>query len=189
MTSTLINKNVKPFSATAFCDGDERVITDKDFRGHWSIVFFYPADFTFVCPTELSEMADMYEQFKSVGAEIYSVSTDTHYTHKAWHDSSDSIKKIKFPMVGDPTGIICRNFGVMIKEQGIALRGTFVVDPNGKIKAYEIHDLGIGRSAVEVLRKLQAAQFVAENGGEVCPAAWQPGKESLTPSLELVGKI
>lgn len=189
MNSTLINTKVLPFTATAYCNGEERQITEKDFTGQWSIAFFYPADFTFVCPTELSEMADMYEHFKEAGAEVYSISTDTHFTHKAWHDSSDSIKKIKFPMIGDPTGTISRNFGVMIDDAGLALRGTFLIDPEGVIKAYEIHDLGIGRSAAEVLRKLQAAQFVAEHGGEVCPAGWKPGSETLKPSLDLVGKI
>ena len=189
MSNNLINTAVKPFNATAFYQGKEITVTEANLKGKWSILFFYPADFTFVCPTELSDMADYHEQFKSIGAEVYSVSTDTHFTHKAWHDASETIRKIQFPMIGDPTGTLSRNFNVYIEEEGLALRGTFIVDPDGVIKAAEVNDLSIGRSAQEVLRKVHAAQFVAENGGEVCPAAWHPGKESLKPSLELVGKI
>ncbi len=189
MSTSLINTTVKPFKASAYCQGEEITVTEADLKGKWSILFFYPADFSFICPTELSEMAEFYEEFKSIGAEVYSISTDTHFTHKAWHDASETIRKIKFPMIGDPTGAISRNFGVMIEEEGLSLRGTFVIDPEVKIKAYEVHDLGIGRSSAELLRKVKAAQFVAENGGVVCPAAWQPGKETLTPSLDLVGKI
>ena len=152
-------------------------------------MFFYPADFTFVCPTELGDLADNYDTFKSLGVEIYSVSTDTHFSHKAWHDTSDTIGKIKYPMLGDPTGAITRNFDVMIEEAGLALRGTFVINPEGQIKLCEIHDDGIGRDAKELLRKVQAAQYVAANPGQVCPAKWTPGAETLAPSLDLVGKI
>jgi peroxiredoxin (alkyl hydroperoxide reductase subunit C) len=153
------------------------------------VFFFYPTDFTFVCPTELGDMADLYAQFQKLGVEVYSVSTDTHFTHKAWHDASDTIKKIKYPMIGDPTGTITRNFDVMIEEEGLALRGTFVVNPEGVIKVCEIHDLGIGRDASELLRKVKAAQYVASHPGEVCPAKWTEGAETLKPSLDLVGKI
>jgi peroxiredoxin (alkyl hydroperoxide reductase subunit C) len=186
---SLINTEIKPFKATAYHNGRFVPVTDADLKGKWSVVFFYPADFTFVCPTELGDLADHYDTFKSLGVEIYSVSTDTHFTHKAWHDSSETIKKIRFPMIGDPTGSISRNFGVMIEEAGLALRGTFVVDPQGVIKACEIHDNGIGRDAKELLRKVQAAQYVASHPGEVCPAKWTPGKTTLAPSLDLVGKI
>lgn len=186
---SLINTEIKPFKATAYHNGQFVPVTDADLRGKWSVVFFYPADFTFVCPTELGDVADHYDQLQKMGVEVYSVSTDTHFTHKAWHDTSDTIKKIKFPMVGDPTGVISRNFGVMIEEEGLALRGTFVIDPEGKIKATEVNDLGIGRSAKDLIRKIQAAQYVATHDGEVCPAAWQPGEETLAPSLDLVGKI
>ena len=189
MSTTIINSTVKPFKATAFHNGEFVPVTDQDLRGKWSVVMFYPADFTFVCPTELGDMADYYEQLQGMGVEVYSVSTDTHFTHKAWHDTSETIAKIRFPMVGDPTGVISRNFGVMIEEEGLALRGTFVINPEGQIKVAEIHDLGIGRSAKELLRKVQAAQYVASHDGEVCPAAWQPGAETLAPSLDLVGKI
>ena len=150
---------------------------------------FYPADFTFVCPTELGDLADNYAKFQEIGCEVYSVSTDTHFVHKAWADASETIGKIKYPMLADPTGTLARNFEVMIEEEGLALRGTFIVNPEGQIKAYEVHDLGIGRNAEELLRKVQAAQFVAEHGDEVCPAKWQPGAETLTPSLDLVGKL
>ncbi|ABO22664.1 alkyl hydroperoxide reductase subunit C [Shewanella loihica] len=189
MTQSIINTEIKPFSATAYHKGDFVSVTEQDLLGKWSVVFFYPADFTFVCPTELGDMADHYEKLQSMGVEVYSVSTDTHFTHKAWHDSSDTIGKINYPMIGDPTGVISRNFGVMIEEEGLALRGTFVINPEGQIKVAEIHDLGIGRSASELVRKIQAAQYVATHDGEVCPAAWQPGEETLAPSLDLVGKI
>lgn len=186
---SLINSVVKPFKATAFHNGKFVPVSDADLKGKWSVVCFYPADFTFVCPTELGDLADHYEQLQQMGVEVYSVSTDTHFTHKAWHDASETIKKIKFPMIGDPTGVISRNFEVMIEEEGLALRGTFVINPEGQIKVAEIHDLGIGRSAKELVRKVQAAQYVATHDGEVCPAAWQPGEKTLAPSLDLVGKI
>lgn len=189
MFPTIINSKVQPFTATAFHQGDFIDVSDADLKGKWSVVMFYPADFTFVCPTELGDMADHYAQLQEMGVEVYSVSTDTHFTHKAWHDSSDTIGKIQFPMIGDPTGKISRNFGVMIEEDGVALRGTFVINPEGEIKVAELHDLGIGRSAKELVRKVQAAQYVAEHDGEVCPAAWQPGEDTLSPSLDLVGKI
>ena len=186
---SLINTTIKPFKATAFHAGKFVSVSDADLKGKWSIVFFYPADFTFVCPTELGDLADEYARFKDLGVEIYSVSTDTHFTHKAWHDTSDTIRKIAYPMVGDPTGTITRNFAVMIEEEGLALRGTFVINPEGVIKVAEIHDLGIGRDAKELLRKVQAAQYVASHPGEVCPAKWTPGDATLAPSLDLVGKI
>ena len=189
MALSIINTEIKPFNATAFHNGEFISVSEQDLLGKWSVVMFYPADFTFVCPTELGDMADHYEKLQSMGVEVYSVSTDTHFTHKAWHDTSDTINKITFPMIGDPTGTISRNFGVMIEEEGLALRGTFVINPEGQIKVAEIHDLGIGRSASELVRKVQAAQYVATHDGEVCPAKWQPGEETLAPSLDLVGKI
>jgi peroxiredoxin (alkyl hydroperoxide reductase subunit C) len=187
--SSLINTAIKPFKATAFHNGKFVEVTDASLKGKWSVVCFYPADFTFVCPTELGDLADTYAEFQKIGVEVYSVSTDTHFTHKAWHDASDTIKKIKYPMIGDPTGAITRNFGVMIEEAGLALRGTFVINPEGVIKVCEIHDLGIGRDASELLRKVKAAQYVASHDGEVCPAKWKEGEATLKPSLDLVGKI
>jgi peroxiredoxin len=187
--ASLINTQVKPFTATAYHNGKDVEVSEADLKGKWSIFFFYPADFTFVCPTELGDLADFYPQLTEMGVEVYSVSTDTHFTHKAWHDTSDTIAKINFPMIGDPTGTITRNFDVMIEEAGLALRGTFVVDPEGMIKVCEVHDLGIGRNAKDLVRKVQAAQHIAANPNEVCPASWQPGEETLTPSLHLVGKI
>ena len=186
---SLINTEVLPFHATAFHNGQFVQVSDADLRGKWSVVFFYPADFTFVCPTELADLADNYAEFKKLGVEIYSVSTDTHFTHKAWHDSSDTIRKIDYVMVGDPTGTISRNFGVMIEEAGLADRGTFVIDPQGKIQIVEINAGGIGRDASELLRKVKAAQYVASHPGEVCPAKWKEGEATLKPSLDLVGKI
>jgi peroxiredoxin len=187
--SSLINTTIKPFKSMAYHNGKFVPVTDADLKGKWSVVFFYPADFTFVCPTELGDVADHYPELQKMGVEVYSVSTDTHFTHKAWHDASDTIKKIHFPMVADPTGTISRNFEVMIEADGLALRGTFVINPEGQIKVCEVHDLGIGRSAKELVRKIQAAQYVASHDGEVCPASWQPGDKTLAPSLDLVGKI
>ena len=186
---TLINTEIKPFKADAYLNGKFEHITDEDLKGKWSVVFFYPADFTFVCPTELGDLADNYETFKKLGVEIYAVSTDTHFTHKAWHDTSDTIGKIQYPMIGDPTGTITRNFGVMIEEAGLAERGTFVIDPQGRIQIIEINASGIGRDAAELLRKIKAAQYVAAHPGEVCPAKWKEGEATLAPSLDLVGKI
>lgn len=173
----------------AFHDNEIKKTRLNDYRGKWLILFFYPADFTFVCPTELAELADNYEEFKKLGAEVISISTDTVFVHKAWHDSSPAIKKINFPMAADPTGRLCRAFGVYIEEQGLSWRGTFIIDPDGIVKACEMHDNSIGRSAVELLRKLQAAQYVREHSGEVCPASWKPGAATLKPGLDLVGKI
>jgi peroxiredoxin (alkyl hydroperoxide reductase subunit C) len=187
--STLINTELQPFKATAYHDGSFVDVSDADLRGHWSIVFFYPADFTFVCPTELGDLADLYQDFKALGVEIYSVSTDTHFTHKAWHDTSETIGKVPFPMIGDPTGQITENFGVMRPGQGLADRATFVIDSDGVIQVMEITAEGIGRNAAELLRKVKAAQYVREHPGEVCPAAWEEGEETLAPSLDLVGKI
>lgn len=186
---SLINTEVKPFKATAYLNGEFVDVTEADMQGQWSIFFFYPADFTFVCPTELGDLADHYAEFKKLGVEIYSVSTDTHFTHKAWHDSSDTIGKIQYPMIADPTLRISRNFEVLIEEAGLAERGTFVVDPDGKVQIVEINAGNIGRNAEELLRKVKAAQYVRANPNEVCPAKWKEGEETLAPSLDLVGKI
>lgn len=186
---SLINKKVSDFAVQAYQNGEFKQVTQDSLKGHWSVFVFYPADFTFVCPTELGELADLYAKFQEVDCEVYSVSTDTHFVHKAWADTSDTIAKIKYPMLADPTGKLARDFEVMIEEEGLALRGSFVINPEGEIKAYEIHDNGIGRNAEELLRKVQAAQFVAEHGDQVCPAKWQPGEETLTPSLDLIGKL
>jgi NADH-dependent peroxiredoxin subunit C len=186
---SLINTKIKPFKATAFHNGKFVPVSNESIQGKWSGFVFYPADFTFVCPTELGDLADHYEEFKKLGVEIYSVSTDTHFTHKAWSDASDTIAKIKYVMVADPTLTLSRNFEVLIEEEGLALRGTFVVNPEGDIKVIEVHDNGIGRDAKELLRKVQAAQYVAEHPNEVCPAKWTPGEKTLTPSLDLIGKI
>lgn len=185
----LINTQIKPFTATAFQRGEFTKVTEQDLQGKWAVLFFYPADFTFVCPTELGDLADHYHEFQQRGVELYSVSTDTHFTHKAWHDSSDTIGKIQYPMIGDPTGDITRNFEVMREGQGLADRATFIVDPQGIIQAMEITAEGIGRDAEDLLRKLKAAQYVASHPGEVCPAAWKEGEATLAPSLDLVGKL
>ena len=185
----LVNSEIVPFKADAFQDGEFITIDSSDLRGSWAVFFFYPADFTFVCPTELGDVADKYEELQSRGVEVYSVSTDTHFTHKAWHDASDTIAKINYTMIGDPTGEITRNFDVMRENMGLADRGTFIVDPDGIIQAMEITAEGIGRDADDLVRKIKAAQYVRNNPGEVCPAKWKEGEETLAPSLDLVGKI
>ncbi|MGC4080442.1 MAG: alkyl hydroperoxide reductase subunit C [Rubrivivax sp.] len=186
---SLINTQVKPFKANAYQTGKFFEVTEETFKGKWSVVVFYPADFTFVCPTELEDLADTYAEFQKLGVEVYGVSTDTHFAHKAWAETSPAIQKVKYALIGDPTGALTRNFDVMIEEEGLALRGTFVINPEGQIKLCEIHDNGIGRDASELLRKVKAAQYVASHPGQVCPAKWQEGAATLTPSLDLVGKI
>ncbi|WP_136247142.1 alkyl hydroperoxide reductase subunit C [Halomonas borealis] len=186
---SLLNTEVKPFNATAYHNGDFVEVSEASLQGQWSIFFFYPADFTFVCPTELGDLADNYDAFKQLGVEIYGVSTDTHFTHKAWHDSSETIGKLQYPMLADPTHVVSRNFEVLIEEAGVADRGTFVVDPDGKIQIIELNAGNIGRNAEELLRKVKAAQYVRANPNEVCPAKWEEGEETLAPSLDLVGKI
>ncbi|MCL2521997.1 MAG: alkyl hydroperoxide reductase subunit C [Erysipelotrichales bacterium] len=186
---SMIGKKVGEFKATAYLNGEFVPVSNESIKGKWSVFFFYPADFTFVCPTELGDLADNYAEFTKIGCEIYSVSTDTHFTHKAWHDTSDTIKKIKYPMLADPTHKISQDFEVLIPEEGLALRGTFIVNPNGEIVSYEVNANNIGRDSAELLRKVQAAQFVAKNGDQVCPAKWKPGAETLKPSLDLIGKL
>jgi peroxiredoxin len=184
-----VSDQLPAFTATGYRDGSFVEVSDQDLRGRWGIVFFYPADFTFVCPTELGDLAASYENFQRLGVEILSVSTDTHFTHKAWHDTSDTIGKIQYTMVADPTGAITRAFGVMREAEGLADRGTFLVDPDGVIQLVEVTAEGIGRNAAELLRKVRAAQYVREHPGEVCPANWEEGDDTLAPSLDLVGKI
>lgn len=184
-----INQKVADFKLEAYHNEKIKTINLADYRGKWVIIMFYPADFTFVCPTELEEMASLYDDFKKLGAEVFSVSADTVYAHKAWHDQSPAIKNVKFPMLADPTGNVSRDFSVYIEEEGLALRGSFIINPDGLLKAYEVHDNSIGRSAKELLRKLQAVIFVEKHKGQVCPASWQPGGDTLKPGLDLVGKI
>ena len=186
---SLIGTEVKPFKANAYHNGEFIEVTEEDLKGKWSVVAFYPADFTFVCPTELEDLQNNYETFKSLGVEVYSVSTDTHFTHKAWHDSSETIGKITYPMIGDPSHVISRNFDVLIEEDGQADRGTFIIDPDGIIQSVEINAGNIGRDADVLVNKIRAAQYVRENPNEVCPAKWKEGGETLKPGLDIVGKI
>ena len=186
---SLINKEISDFSVMSYHKGAFEKVTKADVLGKWSLFFFYPADFTFVCPTELEDLQNRYADFCAAGCEIYAVSTDSHFVHKAWADASDTIKKIKYPMLSDAAWKLSKQFDVLVETDGQALRGTFIVDPDGVIQAYEIHNMGIGRNAEELLRKLQAAQFVREHGDQVCPAKWKPGAETLKPSLDLVGML
>lgn len=186
---SLIGKQVLPFTAQAYQNENFITVTEESFKGQWSVVCFYPADFTFVCPTELEDLQNQYEALKALGTEVYAVSTDTHFTHKAWHDTSDAIGKIQYPMIGDPSHTISRNFDVLIEADGLADRGTFIIDPDGVIQAVEISAGGIGRDASILINKIKAAQYVRNNPGEVCPAKWQEGSKTLKPGLDLVGKI
>lgn len=186
---SLINKEVREFEVQAFHNGEFRSVKKEDILGKWSVFFFYPADFTFVCPTELEDLQNLYDKFKEAGCEIYSVSCDTHFVHKAWHDTSDRISKLEYPMLADPTHALSIDFGVYIEENGMSERGTFIVNPQGQIVGYEVSAGNVGRNAEELLRKVLACQFVAAHGDEVCPAKWQPGSETLKPSLDLVGQL
>ena len=186
---SVLNTTLKPFNATAYKDGKFVDISDADVKGKWAVFFFYPADFTFVCPTELEDLADIYPQLQKMGVEVYAVSTDTHFCHKAWHDTSPAIGKINYYMLGDQNHVLSTNFDVLREGQGLADRGTFVVDPEGVIQLVEITSEGVGRNAAELLRKIKAAQYIAAHPGEVCPAKWEEGAETLAPSLDLVGKI
>ena len=187
--NTIINTKIPDFKVQAYHEGKFVTVTQENLKGKWGIFFFYPADFTFVCPTELGDMADKYETFKKMGVEVYSVSTDTHFVHKAWHDASERIRKIRYPMLADPTHALARDFDVYIEAEGLAERGTFVINPEGRIVAYEVIEGSVGRNADELLRRVQACQFVAANNGEVCPARWQPGEQTLKPGPDLVGKL
>ncbi len=186
---SLVGTEVKPFTAQAYKSGNFIEVTEQNFKGSWSVLCFYPADFTFVCPTELEDLQDQYAALQKLGVEVYSVSTDTHFTHKAWHDTSETIGKITYPMIGDPSHTLSRNFEVLIEEAGLADRGTFIIDPDGVIQAVEINAGGIGRDASTLLNKIKAAQYVRNNPNEVCPAKWKEGSATLKPSLDLVGKI
>jgi len=186
---SLINKEVNDFTVQAYQKNGFKTVRKADVLGKWSVFFFYPADFTFVCPTELEDLANKYAEFQAAGCEIYSVSTDSHFVHKAWHDVSERIKKIQYPMLADPTHELSIDFDVLIETDGMAERGSFIVNPEGKIVSYEVSAGNVGRDADELFRKLQACQFVYEHGDEVCPAKWQPGSETLKPSLDLVGQL
>ncbi len=184
-----INDKAPEFTEDALINNEIKKISLSDYKGKWVVLFFYPADFTFVCPTELGSLADNYDTIKSMNTDVISVSTDTAFVHKAWHDHSDTIKKIKFPMLADPTRRVCKSYWTLIENEGLSLRATFIIDPEGIVKAFEFNDLSIGRSSEEIIRKLQAAQFVAEHGDQVCPMNWKPGEKTLTPGLDLIGKI
>ncbi len=184
-----IGQKIPDITFDVFQNEQTKKVSLSDYQGRWLILLFYPADFTFICPTELEEAAEYYGEFKKLGAEIISVSTDTVFVHKAWHDNSPAIKKVKFPMAADPTGALCKAFGTYIEEEGISFRATVIIDPNGVVKSFDMHDNSIGRSTDEILRRIQAAKFVKEHKGQVCPVNWRPGKKTLKPGLKLVGKI
>lgn len=186
---SMINKEVSDFSVQSYENDDFKTVTKADILNKWSVFFFYPADFTFVCPTELEDLAEKYSEFKAIGCEIYSISCDTHFVHKAWRDASDSVKKIKYPMLADPTHALAKDFEVYVDDAGYAERGSFIINPEGKIVAYEVTATNVGRNADELLRRVQASQFVATYGDEVCPARWKPGAETIKPSVDLIGQL
>ena len=186
----IIGSTIQPFKATAFQAGKDFFdVTDQDVKGKWAVFFFYPADFTFVCPTELEDLGEHYNMLQKMGVGVYGVSTDTHFSHKAWHDTSDKIGKLNFAFLGDQNHTLSNNFGVLRDGVGLADRATFVVDPDGVIQLVEQTCEGVGRNANELVRKIKAAQYVRAHPGEVCPAAWEEGEATLAPSLDLVGKI
>jgi peroxiredoxin (alkyl hydroperoxide reductase subunit C) len=186
---SIINTQVQPFKTQAFHNGKFVEVSNETMKGKWSVMIFMPAAFTFNCPTEVEDAAANYAEFQKMGAEVYIVTTDTHFSHKVWHETSPAVGKAQFPLVGDPTHTLTRAFGVHIESEGLALRGTFVINPEGVIKTAEIHSNEIARDVSETLRKLKAAQYTAAHPGQVCPAKWNEGEKTLTPSLDLVGKI
>lgn len=185
----ILNTKFPEFNLKAYHNGEFTEVSNEDLKGKWSLVVFYPGDFTFVCPTELEDLADNYDEFKKMGVEVYSCSCDTEFVHKAWADASNSIKKVKFPMLADPSGKLTQALGILKEDEHVAYRGSFVVDPDGNIKVVELNDNSVGRDAQEILRKIKAAQYVASHDGQVCPAKWREGQETLKPSIDLVGKI
>ena len=186
----IIGSTIKPFTATAFQAGKDFFdVTEADIAGKWAVFFFYPADFTFVCPTELEDLGEHYDMLQKLGVEVFAASTDTHFSHKAWHDTSEKIGKLKYAFLGDQNHVLANNFGVLREVSGLADRATFVIDPDGVIQIMEITCEGVGRNANELTRKIKAAQYVRANPGQVCPAAWEEGGDTLAPSLDLVGKI
>lgn len=186
---TIINSKLPQFSVKAYHAGNFITVTDEDLRGKWAILFFYPVNFCFICPTELSDLAEKYEQFKEMGVEVYSVSTDSHFAHKAWHEFSENVRKVKFPMLADRAGVIARSLGIYIEDEGVTHRSTFVINPDGRIKIVEMQDNPIGRNSEELLRKVQAAIFIADHPGEGCPANWKLGDETVKPNIDLIGKL
>ena len=186
---TIINQTLPEFTVQAYHNDAFKAVSTKDVLGKWGVFFFYPADFTFVCPTELEDLADKYAELQALGAEVYSVSTDTHFSHKAWHDSSPAIGKVKYHMLGDQNHTISNNFDILREGVGLADRGTFVVDPDGVVQLVEITPEGVGRNAAELVRKVKAAKYWREHPGQVCPAKWEAGDATLAPSIDLVGKI
>jgi NADH-dependent peroxiredoxin subunit C len=186
---SLINTAVQPFKVQAFQAGKFIEVTEQDLLGDWSVLVFMPAAFTFNCPTEVEDAADSYADFQKLNTKVFIVTTDSHFAHKVWHETSPAVGKAKFALVGDPTHVLTNMFGVHIPDEGMALRGTFLINPEGIIKTAEVHDNAIARDMSETLRKLKAAQYVAAHPGEVCPAKWNEGANTIKPSLDLVGKI
>jgi peroxiredoxin len=158
-------------------------------QAKWTVLVFYPADFTFVCPTELADLADKHAELKKLGAEVISVSTDTHFAHLAWRDSEKLLAKVDYLMGADPTGKVSRLFGVYDEGTGLALRGTFVINPKGTLTSSEINYYNVGRNADELVRKMEANVYLLANPAEACPAKWKQGGKTLKPNEKMVGKV
>lgn len=186
----LIGQTIPEGTYQTYHHNEIQLMTLRSYQGRWLVLVFYPGDFTFICPTEWEDLGMLYCEFQKLNAEVLGISTDSVYVHKAWRDTSPAVKDLAFPLVADPSGRLAQRLGVYLAQEGVALRGTFIFDPDGKLCAYEVPNKSIGRNMEELLRKLQAAVFVRENGGsEVCPAGWKPGEKTLKPGLDLVGKI
>ncbi len=170
-------------------DQSTKYITNQDYQDSWVVLFYYPADFTFVCPTELKDMAERYDEFKKLNAEVVAVSTDTVYTHKAWRDTEQLLAQVDYPLAADHDGALAKSLGIFNHGSGVADRGVYIIDPDGKLQAYEIVADNIGRAAGEILRKLKALAFVRDNPNQACPASWDTGAKSLTPDISIVGKV
>lgn len=168
---------------------DVRVLRLKDFKNRWLILFYYPADFTFVCPTELADLAKHYQEFKKLNAEIVGVSTDTVYTHKSWLESEELLKDVSFPLAADHNGKLAKELGIYAESLGMAQRAAFIIDPDYILRAADIVSDSIGRNALEILRKLKALKFTRENPSRVCPASWEEGGPTLKPSVKIAGKV
>ena len=186
---SLINTAVQPFKAQAYHNGKFIEVSDQSLKGKWSVLIFMPAAFTFNCPTEVEDAADNYAEFQKLGTQVYIITTDTHFAHKVWHETSPAVGKARFPLVGDPTHQLTRAFGVHIEAEGLALRGTFIINPEGTLVSSEINFYNVGRDAAELLRKMEANAYLVRHPEQACPAKWKPGSKTLTPSKDMVGKV
>jgi len=168
---------------------DEEKISLENLKGKWVVLFYYPADFTFVCPTELKDMADEEQTFHDLGVEVFAASTDTIYSHRAWVRHEMLMKKFPYKMLADHTTRVAEMYNILDEETGIAGRGTFIIDPNGIVKWIEVTSGPLGRNSAELIRKIEALQFMENNPGTACPAKWAIGSKTLKPSIKIAGEV